>query len=398
MGLFSAGGVHSHQEHLFAFMALCAQQDFSKLYLHLFTDGRDTAPQQIRDSLNILEQHLSQCPGAKIASITGRYSAMDRDHRWSRIEPVYQMLTEGQAEFHFDTPDQAVTYFYAQGINDEFFPPTLIGDTAASVESGDSIFFFNFRADRAKQLTQAFIGTNFQDFKRHKIPELASFVSMTSFDPQLPTLCVFPSRPLSDTLGEVLAKHGLHQLRIAETEKFAHVTYFFNGAIHERFAGEDRILIPSPKVATYDLKPQMSAPELTEAMVQAIQSQRYDFILCNFANADMVGHSGNFTATVAAIEAIDKALYAIGQAVKEVQGQLLITADHGNAESMFDSSTQQSHTAHTCEPVPLLYIGDPLRRFREGPASLCDIAPTILTLFQIPRPALMTGESLWEAP
>lgn len=394
MGLFSPGGVHSHQTHLFAFLELCAQQEYSNVYLHLFLDGRDTPPQQIKDNLRLLQTVLQEHPIAKICSLSGRYWAMDRDKRWLRIEPVYTLLTTGQSDHHFATAEAAIDAFYAENINDEFFPPTRIG-SAPPITDGDAVFYFNFRADRAKQLTQAFIDPDFHEFQRQTMPRLAHFVSMTVYDAHLPTEPVFAQRHLQHTLGETIAHHGLRQLRIAETEKYAHVTFFFNGGDDRKFAQENRILIPSPQVATYDLQPEMSAPQLTATLVEAIESQQYDVIICNYANADMVGHSGDFAATVKAIEAIDRALQTIGVALQKVNGHLLITADHGNAECLFDEQTHQAHTAHTCEPVPLLYVGDQQRQFRPGPASLVDIAPTVLALLNIQPPKEMTGQILW---
>ena len=395
MGLLSPGGVHSHQEHLFAFLKLCAQQQFHYVHIHLFLDGRDSPPRQIKDYLHALQTVLKKYPVGSIRSLSGRYWAMDRDQRWSRVEPVYQLLTESVSTNAYATPEEAIDAYYAQGLNDEFFPPTRIGAPTPIVD-GDSIFYFNFRADRAKQLTSAFLTQDFHGFQRHAGPHLAEFVSMTHYDDNLPTIPVFPVRQLQHTLGEVIAAQGLHQLRIAETEKYAHVTFSFNGGEERKFAYEDRILIPSPQVSTYDLQPEMSAPQLADALVKAIQSQYYDVIICNFANADMVGHSGNFEATVAAIEAIDHALQKIGNAIQAIQGHLLITADHGNAECLFDEQTQQSHTAHTCSLVPLLYIGDPQRQFIQTQGSLIDIAPTLLTLLNIPTPKEMTGHSLWK--
>ncbi|MCR9192054.1 MAG: 2,3-bisphosphoglycerate-independent phosphoglycerate mutase [Gammaproteobacteria bacterium] len=395
MGLFSPGGVHSHQAHLFAFLALCAQHSFSNVCLHLFLDGRDTPPKQVKSNLRALQDSLKQYPVAKICSLSGRYWAMDRDRRWPRIESVYALLTQGNSEHHFPNPEAAIDAHYAQNVSDEFFPPTLIGP-ATPITDGDAVFYYNFRADRAKQLSQAFLQPDFEGFQRQVVPKLAHFVSMTEYDPTLATEPAFPPRPLTNTLGEVLANHSLRQLRIAETEKYAHVTFFFNGGNEQPFALEKRTLIPSPQIATYDLQPEMSAPQLTQALTNAITAEAYDVIICNFANADMVGHSGDFNATVKAIEALDKALEAIGAAVKKVKGHLLITADHGNAECMFNDETQQAHTAHTCEPVPLLYVGDPDRRFQMTSASLVDIAPTILALLNIQPPAAMTGKVLWE--
>lgn len=392
MGLLSNGGVHSHENHLFAFLELCAQLDFNQISLHLFLDGRDRPPQSALESLTRLNQQLERFPVAKIRSISGRYFAMDRDKRWDRIEPVYNLITEATSNYHFKTAEEAIVYFYAEGKFDEFIPPTLIGETKA-IENGDALFFFNFRADRARQLTQAFVDDSFKEFTRNKQVQLSHFISMTHYSNNLPTICAYPPIELHNSLGEVLAEYGFNQLRIAETEKYAHVTYFFNGGTEQVFVNEDRILIPSPLVPTYDLAPEMSAPELTATLVDAIQSKAYELIICNYANADMVGHSGNFEATVKAIECLDQCMQKIWQALKAVGGCLLITADHGNAEAMFDEETKQAHTAHTCEPVPFVFVGENWH-FNAKKGSLIDIAPTILALFGIDKPWEMTGNSL----
>lgn len=394
MGLFSPGGVHSHQNHLFSFLKLCAEQQYHQVHIHLFLDGRDTPPRQIKAYLQTLQASLHQYPVGAIRSISGRYWAMDRDQRWARIERVYQLLTTGHSPHQFPTVQEAIDAYYKQGLSDEFFPPTQIGSPTPILD-GDALFYFNFRSDRAKQLTKSFLAPDFKEFARQTVPQLAHFVSMTQYDPQLPTEPVFPPRHLNQTLGEVLAQHELYQLRIAETEKYAHVTFFFNGGKNGKFRHEERILIPSPQVATYDLQPEMSVAQLTTALVDAITSERFDLIICNFANADMVGHSGHFEATIAAIEAIDQALQIIGTAIQKVNGHLFITADHGNAEIMFDEQTQQPHTAHSCSPVPFLYVGDPQRQFQKKQGSLIDIAPTILTLLGIQPPKEMTGHALW---
>ncbi|WP_133127920.1 2,3-bisphosphoglycerate-independent phosphoglycerate mutase [Legionella nagasakiensis] len=392
LGLLSPGGVHSHEQHLFAFLALCAQHQFTNVYLHLFLDGRDTPPQSALLSLEKLQQCLKKYPVATISSLSGRYYAMDRDQRWQRIEPVYQLLTEHESLHHYDTAEKALKAFYSQNIYDEFIPPTRIG-SGKPIESGDSVFFFNFRADRARQLTHALIDKDFHGFKRHKMPTIAHFVTMTCYGNNIHARSAFPPASMRNTLGEVLAHHRLRQLRIAETEKYAHVTFFFNGGCEQAYANEDRILIPSPLVTTYDLKPEMSAPELTKTLVNAIQQQAYDVIICNYANADMVGHTGNFAATVKAIEYLDKAMHEIGAALSKIGGQLLITADHGNAEIMFDETIQQAQTAHTNQPVPLLYIGHGWT-FNTSKGSLIDIAPTLLALLGIKPPIEMTGQTL----
>jgi 2,3-bisphosphoglycerate-independent phosphoglycerate mutase len=392
LGLLSSGGVHSHENHLFAFLTLCAQHDFSTVYLHLFLDGRDTSPQSALLSLARLQQHLINYPVATICSISGRYYSMDRDQRWQRVEPVYRVLTEATSEHHFNTAQEAINTYYQQKIYDEFIPPTLIGKTVP-INDGDSVFFFNFRSDRARQLTQAFIADDFHAFNRNKKPRLTSFISMTNYADYLPTTCAFPPVSLKNTLGEVLDSHGLTQLRMSETEKYAHVTFFLNGGSEQIFSHETRILIPSPSVSTYDMQPEMSAEKLTEALVSAIESQNYDVIICNYPNADMVGHTGNFAATVCAIECLDRAMHDTWEALNAVGGQLLITADHGNAECMFDDATHQAHTAHTSLPVPLLYVGGDWH-FNTTHGNLIDIAPTILTLLNILPPKEMTGKTL----
>lgn len=394
MGLLSQGGVHSHEDHLFAMLDLCWRHHFKQVYLHLFLDGRDTPPASALQSIERLNSQLLKNPVGKIATITGRYFAMDRDKRWERIEPVYHLLTQGQSDLHFEDAETAIQTFYQQKITDEFIPPTVIGSKKI-IEDGDAVFFFNFRADRARQLTSAFIDPNFNQFYRPYCPHLSYFLSMTQYDKNLATSVAFPPIPLNNTLGEVIAKHGLKQLRLAETEKYAHVTFFFNGGSEQIFPNEDRILIPSPKVATYDLQPQMSAPELTKVLINSINTQSYDLIICNFANADMVGHSGNITATIQAIECLDHCMHQIAEAAIYQGGKLLITADHGNAESMFDHETNQAHTAHTNKPVPLLFVGEGWH-FTRAEGSLTDVAPTVLNLLDIKPPSDMTGHILLE--
>ncbi|STY30442.1 phosphoglycerate mutases [Legionella wadsworthii] len=394
IGLFSPGGVHSHEEHLFALLKLCAQHHFNSIYLHLFLDGRDTPPQSALQSVERLKTELKTYPVARVCSISGRYYAMDRDNRWERIEPVYQLITEGLSDLYFSDAETAIKYYYKQNLSDEFIPPSRIGEIK-TIEDGDAVLFFNFRADRARQLTTAFVDRDFEKFPRAAIPKLSYFVSMTQYDKNLATTEAFPSIPLNNTLGEVLANHGLSQLRIAETEKYAHVTFFFNGGKEHVFNLEQRILIPSPKVATYNLQPEMSAPQLTEALVEAIEDQTYNVIICNYANADMVGHSGDFKATLKAIECLDLCMSKVWQALEKQGGKLLITADHGNAEEMFDETTHQAHTAHTSEPVPLVYVGGGWH-FARTEGSLTDIAPTILSLLGISPPREMTGLKLLE--
>lgn len=393
LGLLSPGGVHSHEQHLFAFLKLCAQHDFKQVFIHAFLDGRDTPPKSAENSLERLQACLKQYPVATLCSITGRYYAMDRDKRWERIQPAYELLTENKSTLAFETVQQALSFFYEQGIYDEFIPPTRIG-AGKAIESEDAVFFSNFRADRARQLTHALIDDSFEGFTRHCPVKPASFLTMTQYEATLPVTVAFPPVRMQNTLGEVLEKHQLRQLRIAETEKYAHVTFFFNGGSEQVYAHEKRLLIPSPSVATYDLKPEMSAFELTTTLVSAIHQEAYDVIICNYANADMVGHTGNFKATVKAIEALDTCMHEVGKALKATGGQLLITADHGNAELMFDEATQQVQTAHTNQPVPLLYVGPGNWIFTQKEGSLIDIAPTLLTLLNISPPLEMTGTLL----
>lgn len=395
MGLLSEGGVHSHEQHLFAFLNLCAKKKFDKVYLHLFLDGRDTPPQNALPSIKGLEEALKPLPGAKIASLSGRYYAMDRDKRWERIQPVYDLLTQAKAPQQYPDAESAIEAYYQQGIYDEFIPPTAINQ-APAMSDGDALFFFNFRADRARQLSAAFVDDAFEGFERQKRPQLSAFISMTRYSKNLPTTIAFPPLELNNTLGEILSKKGLSQLRIAETEKYAHVTFFLNGGSEQVFPNEDRILIPSPRIATYDLKPEMSAPELTTTLVNAINGRAFDVIICNFANADMVGHSGKFEAAVKAIECLDDCMNQIWEAVDLLGGQVLITADHGNAEMMYDDKTQQPHTAHTCDPVPLLYLGPAKWHFTQDTGNLTDVAPTILHLLNIQPPDEMTGKILLE--
>jgi 2,3-bisphosphoglycerate-independent phosphoglycerate mutase len=392
LGLCSDGGVHSHETHLFAFLKLCQQQQFTKVALHLFLDGRDTPPQSFQDSLNRINTCLEENPVGHIVSLCGRFYAMDRDKRWDRVEPFYRLLTENQSEYQFDSAEQALSAFYQDNITDEFIPPTRIG-LGQAITDGDSVFFFNFRADRTRQLTQALLLPTFNDFHRMTFPRISHCISMTRYAKTLPTEVAFPPLIPHNTLGEVVAHQGMTQLRIAETEKYAHVTFFLNGGVENCFPGEDRILIQSPLVKTYDLQPEMSAPELTKRLVQAIQSRAYDLIICNYANADMVGHSGNFNACVTAIEQLDLAMQETWQALEKVGGHMLITADHGNAECMYNSDNQQAHTAHTTSPVPLLYIGDHCH-FEVTQGSLIDIAPTVLMLLGMQAPPEMSGHIL----
>ncbi|MDF1830990.1 MAG: 2,3-bisphosphoglycerate-independent phosphoglycerate mutase [Porticoccaceae bacterium] len=395
-GLLSPGGVHSHEDHALALLDMAFQRGAKNVYLHAFLDGRDTPPRSAKDSLKKIDDKLNALGIGRIASVSGRYYAMDRDQRWDRIEPVYRLLTEGKAEYHSANALEALEQAYARNENDEFVSPTRISaeaESPVSIDDGDSIIFINFRPDRARQLTQVFIDSDFSEFPRHNHPKLADFVTSTEYAAELKTHIAFPPQTLVNSLGEYLAAQGKTQLRIAETEKYAHVTFFFSGGREDCYPGEERTLIPSPNVATYDLKPEMSAPEVTENLVAAITSGHYDAIICNFANGDMVGHTGVFNAAIKAVETLDACIGKILEALDKVGGDCLITADHGNVENMIDAQTGQTLTSHTTDPVPLIYVGNKQVQLNGG-GSLADIAPTILALMKLPQPAEMSGHSL----
>ncbi|TVS17026.1 MAG: 2,3-bisphosphoglycerate-independent phosphoglycerate mutase [Gammaproteobacteria bacterium] len=399
LGLLSPGGVHSHEDHIAAMVEAAHARGVSRIYVHAFLDGRDTPPRSALASLEAMEQLLTRLDCGQIASLVGRYYAMDRDQRWDRLERAYNLLTRGEAPFHAPSASSGLKAAYGREENDEFVEPTSIHSEDSlpiRIEDDDVVVFMNFRADRARQLSHAFVDEDFEHFRRRTRPDLGRFVMLTRYADDLDAPCAYPPTPLDNTLGEYLAGLGRTQLRIAETEKYAHVTFFFNGGREEPFTGEDRALIPSPKVATYDLQPEMSAPEVTERLVEAIRAGRYDFIVCNYANGDMVGHTGVFDAAVKAVEVLDECLGQITAALEETGGQCLLTADHGNVEKMRDPDTGQAHTAHTTEPVPLVYIGPKPVRFDAEPGCLADIAPTLLELMEIERPAEMTGRSLLE--
>ena len=394
LGLLSEGGVHSHQDHLVAMAQLAAQRGAENIYLHAFLDGRDTPPKSAQPSIERLDAAFAELGKGRIASLCGRYFAMDRDNRWDRVEQAYQLLVDGQAQFNAATAVAGLNAAYARGESDEFVKTTSIGEPV-QIADGDAVIFMNFRADRARELTRAFVEPGFNEFERPRVPQLAEFVMLTQYAASIPTPSAYKPEALTNVLGEYLANNGKTQLRIAETEKYAHVTFFFSGGREEPFAGEERILIPSPNVATYDLQPQMSAPEVTEKIVDAIENQRYDVIIVNYANGDMVGHTGVFSAAVAAVECLDSCVGRIVTALDKVGGEALITADHGNVEQMADESTGQAHTAHTCEPVPFIYVGKRPAKIRAG-GVLADVAPTLLTLMGLPVPAEMTGTSIVE--
>jgi 2,3-bisphosphoglycerate-independent phosphoglycerate mutase len=399
-GLLSPGGVHSHETHLQAFIRLAAAQGVSRVAMHAFLDGRDTPPQSAAASLEAMqavcdEVSRTTSTPARIASLCGRYYVMDRDKRWERTERGYRLLTEGQADFVCDNAQAGLAEAYARGETDEFVQPTWVQANGADqrVRDGDVIVFLNFRADRARQITRAFTDPAFDGFPRAVTPKLAAFVTLTSYGEAFAALPVmFPPQPIERPLGAYVAHLGLKQLRIAETEKYAHVTYFFNGGVETVSPGEDRILVPSPKVATYDLQPAMSAVEVTDRLVEAIDSGKYDLIVANYANGDMIGHTGKFDAAVVALETLDACLARVIGALEQAGGEALITADHGNAEMMFDPTTGQPHTAHTLNPVPLVYVGRAAQLAEGG--ALCDLAPTVLRLMGQPVPAEMSGQVL----
>lgn len=390
MGLLSDGGVHSIDQHLYALIALTEQYGIP-VQIHAFLDGRDTPPKSAEKFLKALNSRLEKTSNVKIGTLMGRYYGMDRDKRWDRTTLAYDSLTQEQSPYQAQTALEGLELAYARGETDEFVQPTRIANTAP-IQTGDAVLFFNFRTDRARQLSYALSNPDFESFPRKAWPHLSHFVTFTEYAADLKAEVAFPPTSTTHTLGAVLADAGLKQLRLAETEKYAHVTFFFNGGEETSFKNEDRILIPSPKVATYDLQPEMSAPALTDAFVSAIESKQYDVIICNYANADMLGHTGNFDATLQAIEMLDGCLLRVIKALQAVGGSAFITADHGNADCMVDSETKQPHTAHTLSPVPLLYVGPALKLASSG--QLCDIAPTMLELLGLPIPIEMTGHSL----
>ena len=395
MGLLSDGGVHSHQRHLYGLLELAKRKGLdNNVFIHAFMDGRDTLPASGEGYIQELQEKMKEKGVGKIATLSGRYYAMDRDKRWDRVEKAYNALVKGEGVLAKD-PIQAIEESYQQEIFDEFVVPTVITDAndqpLAKIESGDSVIFFNFRPDRARQLTRAIVDDKFDGFKTDKLD--IDFVCMTEYDDTMPNVKIaFKPEELTNTFGEVVSNLGKKQLRIAETEKYAHVTFFFNGGREEPYTGEDRILVNSPKVATYDLQPEMSAYEVTEKVLEAINSEKYDTIILNFANTDMVGHTGNIDAAIKAVEAVDKCVGEIVEAVQKQNGVLLITADHGNAEQMIDYQTGEPLTSHTTNLVPLILVGMENVELKDG--RLCDLTPTMLDIMEEQKPKEMTGESL----
>lgn len=396
LGLLSEGGVHSHEDHIHAMAELAIKRGAKRVYLHAFLDGRDTAPKSASESLKKMQAKFDELGGGRIASMIGRFYAMDRDHRWPRVQEAYNLITRGEAEFTAPDALTGLGMAYNRGETDEFVKATAIvpaGSEPTRVEDGDVIVFMNYRSDRARQITRPFIEPDFDGFELAAQPKLGAFVSLTEYNAEFDVPVAYPPERLLNVFGDYIAQLGMHQLRIAETEKYAHVTFFFNGGREEPFEFEDRILVPSPSdIKTYDQKPEMSAGEVTDKLVDAIENDQYDVIICNYANPDMVGHTGNFDATVKAIEFLDSCIGRVVSAVQKAGGELLITADHGNAEQMSNADTGQAHTAHTSNVVPLLYIGRPAQMASSG--ALSDVAPTLLHLMNLPQPNEMNGRSL----
>lgn len=396
LGLVSPGGVHSHESQIHAMLEMAARGGVKNLYVHAFLDGRDTPPRSARPSLEALEAKYAELHVGRTASICGRYYAMDRDQRWDRVKQAYELTTGGVAAYRAGSAVEGLQAAYGRGESDEFVKATAIaaaGAEPAKMNDGDAVVFMNFRADRARQLTSALTARQFEGFARSRVPELALYCTLTSYGDDYRYIpAAFSPQSIRNGFGEYLSQRGLKQLRIAETEKYAHVTYFLNGGVETPYPGEDRIMVPSPKVATYDLKPEMSAPEVTDKLVAAIRSRKYDAIVCNYANGDMVGHTGNLEAATRAIEVLDECIGRVVTAMRETGGEVLITADHGNAEMMADPQTHQAHTAHTTNVVPLLYVGRKAAIARGG--ALQDVAPTLLRMMGVPQPAEMTGKPL----
>lgn len=391
-GLLGTGGVHSSFDHLFALIKLAAENGLKKVYVHAFLDGRDTPPSSGAGFIDELEAELAKYNLPKIATISGRYYAMDRDNRWDRVQKAYDCLTlcEGSTA---DSAAQAIKKSYEEGVTDEFVIPTCIGSEETRIHDNDSIIFFNYRPDRAREITKAFMFGDFDGFERKAVRKNLYYVMFTQYDETFKYPVAFPPQKLTNILGDVLEAHNIKQFRTAETEKYAHVTFFFNGGVEEPGKLETRKLVSSPKVATYDMQPEMSAPQVCDEVLKALENPEYKFILVNFANPDMVGHTGVFDAAVKAIETVDKCVGAIAQKAKENNVVMLLTADHGNAECMEDPQTHKPFTAHTTNPVPFLVINDKEAELKNT-GALCDVAPTILNILGIVQPKEMTGESL----
>jgi len=396
MGLLSDGGVHSHEDHINAMIELAAKRGASKIYLHASLDGRDCPPRSALASLQKTQALCEKLGVAKIVSVIGRFYSMDRDNRWDRVQEAYRLMTEGVAPFTATNPVSALEAAYARDENDEFVHGTSIcvaGETPIKLEDGDALISMNFRPDRAREITHALVDETFTGFERQAVVKFSTFVMTTEYEANIDVPCAYPPEKLVNSMGEYLANQNKQQLRIAETEKYSHVTFFFSGGRESLYPGEERVLIPSPNVDTYDAMPEMSAPEVTEKLLEAIGSGKFDTIICNYANCDQVGHTGNYEASIKAVEAVDHSLRQIIDALEKVGGEVLITADHGNVEEMFDGANNQPHTQHTTLPVPLVYAGPRQVSLHNG-GSLADIAPTMLDLMGLAQPAEMTGRSL----
>lgn len=397
MGLLSPGGIHSHIRQIEAMVELAAKRGLKKIFVHAFLDGRDVPPKSAADDILRMEAKFAELGAGRFASIVGRFYAMDRDNRWERVERAYNLIVKGTAEFQAGTAEQGLEMAYKRGETDEFVAATaILGENKAPIvlDPEDSVVFMNFRADRAREISRALTEEGFSEFERNQSHHKGYFATLTEYSSNFDFPVAYPPFDVKNGLGEVLSDHGLTQLRLAETEKYAHVTFFLNGGGDQPFPGEDRILVPSPKVKTYDMQPEMSAPEVTDRLVESITGGKYDVIICNYANCDMVGHTGNLEAAIQAVQAIDGSLKRIIDALQSVGGQMLMTADHGNIEKMVDEETGQPHTAHTTNPVPLIYFGGS-RMLLEG-GNLSDLAPTMLDILGIDQPDEMTGRSLLE--
>ncbi len=395
MGLLSPGGVHSHEKQILAMVELAVQRGLKKVYMHAFLDGRDVPPRSAMESIQLLDAKFAELGVGQIISVTGRFYAMDRDNRWERVKIAHQLIAKGESEHTAESAVQALESAYARDENDEFVLPTAILDKEGNVvflDPEDSVVFMNFRADRAREISCALTDVEFAGFERDCEPHRGYFATLTQYHEDFEYPVAYTPVTVKNGIGEVLADAGMHQLRLAETEKYAHVTFFLNGGRDKPFTNEERILVPSPQVKTYDLQPEMSAPEVTRHMLESIRAGKHDVIICNYANCDMVGHTGVLDAAVKAVETIDSSLQQIVDALAEVGGQMLVTADHGNIEMMVGDGTGQAHTAHTTNLVPLVHVGGTQPLFDGG--SLSDLAPTMLDILGLKQPVEMTGRSL----
>lgn len=400
VGLLSDGGVHSHEEHIHAAVRLAVERGATRVHVHAFLDGRDTQPKSAHRSLEKIDKLFRELGGGSLAGIIGRFYAMDRDSRWDRVKEAYDMMTLGRAPYAANDAATALEMAYARGETDEFVRASVIlqqHGAPVTMQDNDVIISMNYRSDRAREITRPFFEEDFNEFERESKPQLGALVTLTEYKSSFNLPVAFPPEKLPNGLGEYLSNMGLRQLRIAETEKYAHVTFFFNGGIDQASEGEERILIPSPPVKTYDMRPQMSAHELTDALVDAIGSGDFDAVICNYANTDMVGHTGKLDAAIKAVEAVDECIGRVVAALRAVGGEALITADHGNAEKMMNHESGQPFTAHTTNPVPLIYVGSQRKVFLQH-GSLCDIAPTLLAIIGIEPPSEMTGRTLLVEP